>query len=113
MRRDAALWAAILAGPLVWFISMQANFALAPWACALQWTPALFGVSFVSLAITAGSGLLAWSEWQKLGRELPGESGGAVARGRAMALGGMILSAASFLVILAQTIPHVILGACE
>ena len=108
-----ALWAGIFLGPFVWFLSFGANFALAPWACTLQWKPALYVISVVALAISAGSALLAWSEWQRIGRDLPGEGGGAIPRARYMALSGVLISSMSFLVILAQGVAEIILGPCQ
>ncbi|MGA8026522.1 MAG: hypothetical protein WB992_05210 [Bryobacteraceae bacterium] len=113
MSRDAALWTGILAGPIVWLISFEANFALAPWACVFQWKLALYLVSIAALAVSAGSGILAWRQWTALGKEWPGDGGGALPRSRVMAIWGVLLSAMFFLVILAQAIPEVMLGACE
>jgi hypothetical protein len=113
MRRDAQLWAAVLTGPTVWFLSMLTNFALAPWACAFGWKPAEFAVTLVALAITAGAGLWSWKLWHDTGIEMPGESGGAVARDRSLALAGVLLNGMFVLVIVAQAIPNIILQACE
>ncbi|HJT86422.1 MAG TPA: hypothetical protein VJ732_01170 [Bryobacteraceae bacterium] len=112
-KHNFLLWLAVLTGPIVWLVSFGANFALAPWACALRWKPALYTVSAVALLITAGSGILAWNEWRQLGREFPGEAGGWLSSSRALATGGILLSAMFFLVIAAQTIVEGLLGACE
>lgn len=112
-RRDVTLWAGILAGPIVWLLSFQAKFTLAPWACEFNTKLALFLVTILALALVAGSGLLAWREWSELGKVWPGEAGGTLARSRIMAIGGVLLSAMFFLVIVAQSIPELILGACE
>ncbi len=113
MSRDAALWTGVLAGPIVWLLSFEANFALAPWACTFDAKLALYIVSVIALVLAAASGLLSWRQWKELGQEWPGEGGGAVPRGRIMAIGGVLLSAMFFLVILAQSIPEIILGACQ
>jgi hypothetical protein len=113
MRQSAVLWLVLLAAPLVWFVSFQANFALAPWACTLRWKPALYGVSLAALALVAACGLTAWGRWRRLGREFPGEAGGTVPASRTLASGAVLLNAAFFVVILAQTIVEIILGACE
>ncbi len=94
-------------------MSFEANFALAPWACLFQAKITLYIVSIVALLLAAASGLLAWRQWSALGRELPGDGGGGLPRLRIMAMGGVLLSAMFFLVILAQAIPEVVLGACE
>ena len=80
MKRSVALWTAIFTGPLVWFLSFGARWSLSGWVCAFRWKPALFAIAIVSVAIAAGSGILGWTEWQRVGREMPGEGGGAIAR---------------------------------
>jgi hypothetical protein len=113
MNRAFALWASILTGPIAWLISFEINFAMVPWACVDQRKIALYIVSLIALVISAGSGVLAWSQWKQLGSELPGEGGGAIPRSRIMALSGMLLSGMFCLVIIAQSIPELMLGACE
>ena len=113
MKRDLALWIAFLAGPLVWFLSFGARWSLSGWVCAFNWKPALFVVAAISLMLVGGAGMLAWNEWQRVGREMPGEAGGAIPRARTMAMMGLVLSAFSMLLILAQAVPDVILGVCE
>ena len=110
---NLALWTGVLAGPVVWLFSFQANFTLAPWACEFNTKVALFLVTIAALLLVAGSGLLAWREWSALGRVSPDDTAGAMGRSRIMALGGVLLSAMFFLVIVAQAIPELILEACE
>ena len=112
-KRDLILWAVVLAGPLIWLCTFEANFAWSPWTCVYQVKLVLYLVSVAGLALCAASGALAWSQFKSLGREWAGEGPGPTPRSRFMAMGGMALSAISFLVILAQTIPEVVLGACE
>ena len=64
-------------------------------------------------ALVALALLMAWSIWQRVGREYPGEAGGALPRARVLAIGGVLMSALFFLVILSQGVPEVILGACQ
>jgi hypothetical protein len=113
MKRDLALWVSVLAGPLLWLMSFQANFALAPWACTFQDKLALYMVSLAAFILSACSALLAWRQWTALGREWAGEGSGPVPRGRIMAIGGVVLSSASCLIILAQAIPELMLKSCE
>lgn len=113
MPRNLALWAGILVGPIVWLISFEANYALAPWACIKQGKLSLYVISIIALLISAGSGLLAWREWKELAREFLAEGGGALARSRVMALAGMLMSAMFCLVIVAQAVPELVLAACE
>jgi hypothetical protein len=113
MKRDLLLWTGILGGAIAWLLSFEANFALAPLACVMQGKLALYVISLIALAVTAGCGLLAWKQWTMAGREWPGNGGGVLSRIRVMAIGGVLLSAMFFIVILAQAIPEVILAPCD
>jgi hypothetical protein len=113
VKKNLLLWTGVLGGPIIWLVSFEAKFSLAPWACSLQWKPALFGVAIVALIMTACIGMLSWRQWQRIGAEAPGEGEGPISRMRLMAMGGVILSAFCCLLIIAQTIPEIILGACE
>ncbi len=111
--REFALWTGVLAGPILWLFSFQAKFAWAPWACTFQTKLALYLVAFVAVALTAGSGVLAWSQWKELGGSSDIHGEGALPRSRFMALAGMVFAVGFSLVILAQSIPDLILRACE
>ena len=113
MKRDIALWTGILAGPIVWLFSFEANFALAPWACDFANKAALFVVAILALVLVAASGWIAWREWNAVGKVWPGSAGGELGRERIMAGGGLLMSAMFFIVILAQSIPNLMLGACD
>ncbi len=111
MKRDLALWSALLIPPSAWFVNLLANFALAPFACGYHWWAVLHVISAVCVLIAAGCVVLAWRQWQEVGREAPSEGSGA-ARARIMAIGGMALSSMFVLVILAMWLVQAILGAC-
>lgn len=113
MNRNLILWTSILAGPIVWLISFQANFALVPWACIWQAKLALYFVSLLALLACAASGFVAWREWRELGRQVEFEGAGALPRSRMMAFSGVVLSCGFFIVVLAQAIPEVILRECQ
>ena len=113
MKRDLALWTGILAGPAVWLFSFEANFALAPWACDFQNKLALFLVTIAALILVASAGWLAWREWNAAGKVWPGEEGGTLGRERVMAGAGLLMSTMFFIVIVAQAVPNLLLGACD
>jgi hypothetical protein len=113
MNRDVLLLVAV-AGPAIWFFSLEANFALAPLACTMHGKAALYAVSIVSLLLVAGLAMLAWGQWRQLSREYAGGSDDVSRQSlRALALGGAGLNALSFIIILAQTVPNLILTGCE
>ena len=111
MNRDLSLWLAILTGPVIWFISLETGFALTPVACVRQAGFVLQVVVVVALAITAASGLVAWREWRLL--RATADEPAAGTRSRAMAVGGMVLSALFFVATFAQGIATVLLDPCQ
>jgi hypothetical protein len=113
MKRDLALWAGVLGGPLIWLCSFEARFALAPWACIFQTKLALYAVAIAALILCAACGMLAWREWKALGEQGPSSEGGPGPRSNFMAIGGIVLSAGCFMIVFAQAIPEIVLGACE
>jgi dipeptide/tripeptide permease len=111
--RNLILWLTLFAGPAFWLLSFQAKFSWTQWACSSQNKLALFIFALLALALTATAGILARRQYKELGDRQPGEEGSDVARSRFMALGAMVFSAGFCLVIVAQTIPDMVLGACQ
>jgi hypothetical protein len=96
--KQAILGTGLILGPLVWFASLEVNFALAPLACAGHGKGLLLLVSAAALGLAMGGGLLAWTQ-RTLHREL--------------ALSGVVASTLFSIVIVAQAIPNLLLGGCE
>ncbi|MBV9267590.1 MAG: hypothetical protein JO061_15590 [Acidobacteriaceae bacterium] len=113
MNRNLALWIVVLTGPIVWLCSFEAIFALAPWACTFQSKLALYLVSLAAVIFCCASGVYSWRLLKEFGQEWDMEGAGAVPRGRAMAVAGLVLSAGFLIVVIAQAIPEIMLGACE
>ncbi len=113
LRRDLVLWGSLAAGPISWLCSFQAKFSWNQWACAAQTKLAPLLFALVAFGLTALGGVLAWRQWKAMGEQAAGEAGDAMARSRFMAIGGMTLSASFCLVILAQTVPDLILEVCQ
>lgn len=103
MNLDSALWLRVLAGPLIWFASLEANFALAPLVPGMRAT--LIAVSIVSLAVAAAVGFFGWRQWRRWKDTNPAE---ATPGRRALSLGGALLNGFSFIVILAQALPSIL-----
>jgi hypothetical protein len=97
----------------VWLCSFEARFALAPWACTFQSKLALFGAGLLAALLCLGLATLAWREWKRLGENAPSPQGSAIPRATFMAIGGIVLGVGCCLIVIAQTIPEVLLGACE
>ena len=107
------LWTGLLTGPIIWFISLDANFALSRWVCTSRWKPAAWLVSLLALAVTAGAGLLSWSQWKQLGKQHAEAADHQLARPQAMAMGGALLSAGFLIVLAAQMLPELLMSGCE
>ncbi len=113
-RRDLVLWTTDLGPPIIWLFSFQANFTLAPWACVFQVKAWLYFVSVLALVLEVGT-RMRWPgrSGKPLGAELPGQGAGSLPRARMMALAGIVFGLGFAMVVLAQAIPAVVLGACE
>jgi len=111
--QNLLLWISVLGGPFVWLCSFEARFAMVPWACTFQSKLALFGIAIAALVLCAGSAMLGWRVWRALGEHGPSSEGGALWRSNFMAIGGIVLSIGCFMILIAQTIPEVMLGACQ
>lgn len=96
--KQAILGAGLLLAPIAWFVSLGADFALAPLACAGQGKSILYLISAGALGLEVCSGLLAWTQ-----------------RGfhHRLAVSGMAISTLFGIVIIAQAIPNLMLGGCE
>ncbi len=107
------LWAGVLAGPLAALTQLQANYALVLWVCGSGQRWVLHFVSLLALLVAAGAGLLSWRNWQKAGADWNDEGAGPIPRSRFMSAVGMLVSAHSALVIIAQWVAVFFYGACQ
>ena len=107
------LWACVLAGPLAALAQLQANYALVLWVCGTGRAWSLHAVSLAALVVAAGAGLLAWRNWRRAGADWDDGGAGVLPRSRFMSAVGMLLSAHSALVIIAQWIAVFVYSACQ
>jgi hypothetical protein len=111
-KRDLLLWTSILLPPAIWFLSLTANFALAPLPCGNG--SIIRGVVWiVALVITAATGALAVSLWRNNRVEALPAEGAPADRVRAMSIAGVVLSVSFFVVIVAQSLPDLIMAGCS
>jgi hypothetical protein len=96
-----SLWAMIAAAPVLWFINLESNFAVSPQFCGFgRWMS--IAVSIVTLAAAAA---LAGVARTRL-RTAPDQAMNALAAGAA------IINTVAAAVILAQSIPILLLARC-
>jgi len=96
--KQAVLWTGLVLAPMAWFASLEANFALASFACSGHGKSMLFLVSGAAFGLAVASGLLAWTQRNFHKR---------------LAVSGAVVSILFSIVIVAQAIPNVMLGGCE
>lgn len=105
---SVGLWGGIMAGPVAWAVGLELRYALVPWACKSGFRWVLTAVSVPFLLVCAAGFFLAWCGWAA------GEADSVrPMRVRFMAVGGMLLSAAFFLTIIAGTIPDFFFRPCD
>jgi hypothetical protein len=100
---SVALWSGILAGPFAWALVFELKYALIEYACRnrAHW---LFWIFFLAgIAICAFGAFSAWH----------GMAGDELARARFMEIGGLALSIAFAIFIVAMSIPDLYLLPCE
>jgi hypothetical protein len=111
-RGMAALWFALLAGPLAWMLGLNAQYSFVRLACAKGSMLYLHGVTVATLALALAGAWVAWREWHRAGRGWPDEGGGTLPRSRFMAVLGLMGGALFGLAIVAQWLANVFLNPC-
>jgi hypothetical protein len=108
-----ALWLLVVAAPIIVAAEMQANFVLVRQACSMQRNVALYAVIVVAMLLTIATAGVAVSIWRRAGATWPTEAGDLATRIRFIAVLGILSSAMSFLVILAQGMATVHFDPCQ
>ena len=110
-----ALWAALLAGPVVWLLQFQTNYTLVPILCRSgARNLALHAVFFFALVFVAASGLLAWRNLRAVGATEEGmDDAGVITRTRFMSMLALCVASVFFLVIFAQWVASWVFGPCQ
>jgi hypothetical protein len=108
------LWLSLLLAPMAWLADLEASYALAAQACIASPGHRL-ALYLVPLAAAFVAGLGAVLAWQVYTRTTTPAPAAAAAEGseRFLALASVVASVFFVLIILVQTIPNVLLGACD
>jgi hypothetical protein len=107
------LWLLLIAGPAIVAAEQQANFVLVRQACSMQRNVVLYVVTVVALLLTIATAMIGVSIWRRSGVAWPTEASDLANRIRFIAVVGILSSAMSFLVILAQGIATVNFDPCQ
>lgn len=109
----AELWAGVVLAPLAWSAHLLTSYVLAGVACGGSWNAALLAGSAVLAGVALTGAWFAWRNYTATGREWPrGDLDGVLIRSRLLAVGGLLLTAISLLLIVVQTIPMLVLKPC-
>ena len=108
-----ALWLLVVAGPIIVAIEQQMNYVLVRQACSAQRNVVLYVVVVVSILLTIATALVGVSIWRRTGDEWPTEASDLANRIRFISVLGILSSAMSFLVIVAQGIATVQFDPCQ
>ena len=115
-RRIAALWAGVLAGPIMWLALLETNYVLSYVACETRQTWFLHTAVIASILVVAAAGYIAWRYGppeDTQDRTAPVTRSTSEIRSRWMALVGVGMSAWFMLVMAAMEIPILGLKVCQ
>ena len=100
------LWLLVIAGPAIVAAEQQANYVLVRQACSMQRNVTLY-------VVTIATAMVGVSIWRRTGAEWPTEESDLANRIRFLSVLGVLSSAMSFLVIVAQGIATVNFDPCQ
>jgi len=108
-----ALWLLVVLPPAIGAAAMEADFVLVRQACAAQRNVALYAVTIVGLVLLIATAFIAFTIWRVEGSRWPSEAGDLSTRIRFVAVLGMLSSAISFLLLVAQGIATIHFSPCQ
>jgi hypothetical protein len=101
---SAQLWTGIMSGPFAFATAFTTKYAMVDWICDHKAEWIFWAITIIALLICA-FGL--FESWRGL------RNGDDTKRVRFMGYGGIVMTAAFAMAIVAMAIPHFYLGACE
>lgn len=107
------LWLLVVAGPLIVALEQQTNYVLVRQACSVQRNVALYVVTIVAMLLTIATVMVGMSIWRRVGAAWPTEASDLANRIRFISMLGILSSAMSFLVIVAQGIATITFDPCQ
>lgn len=108
----AALWFAVLGGPISWMLGLSLDYALVHPTCAGGSTLPLHAVTLATLVLSASAGVVAWREWGRTGGRTLDDGATALSRSRFMAAVGLLSAAYFSLIIVTQWSAKLFLDPC-
>lgn len=105
--RVLALWSGWVLGPMAWGVHLIASYLLVEPACRAGHRWALHGATLVTTLMALAGVFVAWRHWR--GRKAQAGDKKYI---RFLALGGVLISAFSVAIILAEGLPNFMLSPC-
>ena len=112
-RALVALWAAVLAGPILLLLSQETKYALVGWACRSGHELIMHLLAAATLVLVLLAMLVSAHRWRSSGGSKPTDGGDVETRDRFLASVGLMLGALSALVVFAQWLPDLFLSPCH
>ena len=106
-------WIGLFLAPAALLIYMQVAYVVVPWACATHGDAWMHVIGLAALTLAAVGMRAAWRTWIRAGREVPGESAGALPRTRFLGATGLGMGAITTLVIFAQWVASFFISTCQ
>jgi len=108
-----AQWVGLFLAPAAFAAHLQINYILVRWACLRSADVWVHVVDVLAIALAALGTVVAWRVWQRVGRDHPGEEGGALPRTRLLGVLGVGFSAMITLVLIGQWVAAFFISTCQ
>ncbi len=108
------LWTGVLLAPLAWAFHLLISYVFASTICGSGSKIFLFAGSALFLGLAFAGSWYSWTNYRNIGNSwTKGSNDGVLVRSRFIAGAGLALGCLSFLLIVAQTIPMLLLETCK
>jgi hypothetical protein len=108
-----ALWLLIVGGPIITAMQHELNYILVGHACSAQRNLALYAVTLLSMVLMITFILIGHGIWKRTRATWPGEEDDFATRVSFIAILGMLSSAMSLHIIIAQFIATIVFDPCQ
>jgi len=109
MKEGLILWVFVFAGPIAWFLTLEGNFAFSTQVCTGAWSYAPAIISSLAVIATATAGMILWTRFRHL-RQAQSLTSKVY---QIVAIAGAMLSATFVVVIIAESIPIMMMQNCK
>ncbi len=108
-----ALWLLIVVGPIITAIAHELNYLLVGHACSAQRNLTLYGVAILAMVLMIAFIMVGHGIWKRTRATWPGEDDDFATRVTFIAILGMLSSAMSLHIIIAQFIATIVFDPCQ